>query len=409
VTEHHTTVCIAGGGPAGLMLGLLLARAGVAVTVLEKHRDFLRDFRGDTIHPSTMDLLEQLDLTEAVEKIDHTAVRTLDAVIHGVRITPVDFGALQGGHGRLRFMPQWDLLNMLAQAAAQEPNFTLMFETAATGLLRSGERIVGVSALRNGEPVTIRADLTVAADGRSSVLRAESGLAVKRYGVPIDVLWFRLGRPAVDPPPTIAYLSTDGVVVTVPRSGYYQVALLIEKGSWADVRAGGLPAFRRTVGTIAPFLADELTRLLEWDEVQLLSVQIDRLEKWHLPGFLAIGDAAHAMSPAFGVGINYAIQDAVATANLLAGPLTDGTLDQGHLAAVQSRRYPATRKMQFLQRSVHRFVGRPGGGGRTPPEAALSRTAPAVARLMRPLLGRLVGRGFRPEVISPEVLRVRRP
>lgn len=223
------------------------------------------------------------------------------------------------------------------------------------------------------------------------------------------MLWFRLGRPAVNPPPTIAYLSTDGVVVTVPRSDYYQVALLIEKDSWADVRAGGLSAFRRTVGTIAPFLTDEVARLESWDAVQLLSVQIDRLEKWHLPGFLAIGDAAHAMSPAFGVGINYAIQDAVATANLLAGPLTDGTLDQDHLAAVQRRRFPATRKMQFLQRAVHRFVGRPGGGGNTPPDAALSRTAPVAARLMRPLLGRLVGRGFRPEVIAPEVLRAGRP
>jgi 2-polyprenyl-6-methoxyphenol hydroxylase-like FAD-dependent oxidoreductase len=373
---------------------------------LEKHRDFLRDFRGDTIHPSTMDLLEQLDLTDAVEQIEHTAVRTLDAVIHGVRITPVDFGALQGGHGRLRFMPQWDLLNMLAQAASREPNFTLMFETAATDLLRDGERVVGVSAVRNGQPLTIRADLTVAADGRSSVLRDASGLVVKSYGVAIDVLWFRLGRPAVNPPPTIAYLSTDGVLVTVPRSGYYQVALLIEKGSWPQVRAEGLTAFRRTVGELAPFLADEVDAVESWADVQLLSVQVDRLEKWHLPGFLAIGDAAHAMSPMFGVGINYAIQDAVATANLLVDPLRNGRLEERHLAAVQSRRYPATRKMQFLQRAVHRFVGRPGGDGHAPPRAALSRTAPAVARLMRPLLGRLVGRGFRPEVIAPAILRV---
>lgn len=409
LTENHTTVCVAGGGPAGLMLGLLLARAGIAVTVLEKHRDFLRDFRGDTIHPSTMDLLEQLGLTEAVQEIEHTAVRTLDAVIHGVRITPVDFGALQRGVGRLRFMPQWDLLNMLTEAASKEPTFTLMFETAATGLLRRGEHVVGVSALQAGQPITIRADLTVAADGRSSVLREASGLTVRRYGVPIDVLWFRLGRPVVNPPPTIAYLSTDGVVVTVPRSDYYQVALLIEKGSWAQVRAGGLAAFRSTVGTIAPFLTDEVGVVDSWDDVQLLSVQIDRLEKWYLPGFLAIGDAAHAMSPAFGVGINYAIQDAVAAANLLVTPLRDGVLTEGHLEAVQNRRYPATRKMQALQRAVHRFVGRPGADGHVPPRAVLSRTAPAVARLIRPLLGRLVGRGFRPEVIAAEVLRVRQP
>ena len=407
MADRQTTVCIAGGGPAGLMLGLLLARAGVAVTVLEKHRDFLRDFRGDTIHPSTMDLLEQLDLTAAVEEIEHTAVRTLDAVIHGVRITPVDFGALQGGCGRLRFMPQWDLLNMLAQAARQEPNFTLLFQTTATGLLRDGEQVIGVEALSGGLPITIGADLTVAADGRSSVLREASGLTVKRYGVPIDVLWFRLGRPAVDPPPTIAYLSNDGVVVTVPRSGYYQVALLIEKGSWSQVRAAGLAAFHSAVGRTAPFLAEEVKAVRTWDDVQLLSVQIDRLEKWHLPGFLAIGDAAHAMSPAFGVGINYAIQDAVAAANLLSTALLSGGVSEQDLASVQRRRYPATRKMQFLQRAVHGFVGRPGGGGHVPPRAVLSWTAPVVARFMRGPLGRLVGRGFRPEVIAPALLAAR--
>ena len=389
------------------MLGLLLARSGIAVTVLEKHSDFLRDFRGDTIHPSTMDLLEQLGLTAALEDIEHTAVRTLDSVIHGVRLTPVDFGALEGGSGRLRFMPQWDLLNMLTEAAGREPGFTLMFDTTATGLLRAGGDVVGVTATSNGAPIEIHADLTVAADGRASVLRKESGLPIKRYGVPIDVLWFRLARPAVDPPPTIAYVSTDGVVITVPRAGYYQVALLIAKGSWQDVQAAGLAAFRRTVATIVPFLATEVSGLESWDDVQLLSVQIDRLEKWYLPGFLAIGDAAHAMSPAFGVGINYAIQDAVATANLLVGPLRDRVLTEGDLAAVQRRRYPPTRKMQALQRAVHRFVGRPGGDGHVPHPALLARTAPFAARLIRPLLGRLVGMGFRPETINEQVLHGR--
>ncbi|MET3807818.1 2-polyprenyl-6-methoxyphenol hydroxylase-like FAD-dependent oxidoreductase [Nakamurella sp. UYEF19] len=409
-SDRRTSVCIAGGGPAGLMLGLLLARAGVAVTVLEKHSDFLRDFRGDTIHPTTMDLLEQLALTEAFEAIEHTAVRTLDSVIHGVRITAVDFGALQGGHGRLRFMPQWDLLNLLKDAAAQEPSFTLMMNTAVTGLVREGGRVVGVTARSangtsgDGDQVTIRADLTVAADGRASVLREASGLEVKRYGVPIDVLWFRLDRPPVDPPPTIAYLSTDGVVITVPRSGYYQVALLIEKGSWDQFRARGLAAFRNTIAQIVPFLVEPLAGLQGWDELQLLSVQIDRLQKWYLPGFLAIGDAAHAMSPAFGIGINYAIQDAVATANLLARPLRDGVLTENHLAAIQRRRYPPTRRMQAVQRVVNRFVGRPGDGGHLPNPAILSRAAPLVARLTRPLLGRLVGRGFRPETIAAHIL-----
>lgn len=408
MTDRRTTVCIAGGGPAGLILGLLLARAGVRVTVLEKHSDFLRDFRGDTIHPTTMHLIEQLGLTEAFEAIEHTAVRTLDSVIHGVRITAVDFGALQGGRGRLRFMPQWDLLNLLKDAAVQEPSFTLMMNTAVTGLVREGERVVGVTATAgNGDPITIRADLTVAADGRASVLRGASGLKVKHYGVPIDVLWFRLDRPSFDPPPTIAYLSTDGVVITVPRSGYYQVALLIEKGSWEEFRARGLPAFRDTVAQIVPFLAGPLAGLGGWEDLQLLSVQIDRLQKWHLPGFLAIGDAAHAMSPAFGVGINYAIQDAVATANLLARPLLEGSLTEDHLAAIQRRRDPPTRKMQAVQLLVNRFVGRPGGGGHVPHPAVLSRAAPVVALLTRSILGRLVGRGFRPETIAAHILECR--
>jgi 2-polyprenyl-6-methoxyphenol hydroxylase-like FAD-dependent oxidoreductase len=409
----ETTVCIAGGGPAGMMLGLLLARAGIDVTVLEKHADFFRDFRGDTIHPSTVEVLAQLGLLERLRGIDHTAVKTLDAVLKGVRITAASFTGRRGHANRLLFMPQWDLLNLLAEAGRALPNFHLLMGTQATGLMREGDAVTGVRArteiaqgAENAPDLEITAALTIAADGRTSVLRDAAGLAAQEYGIPVDVLWFRVPRPAgVNPPDTIAYITDTDLVITIPRTGYYQTALLIPKGTFEGIKAHGLAAFRRQVLAVVPFLSPTFDAVRGWDDVKLLTVQIDRLPRWHRPGLLAIGDAAHAMSPAFGVGINYAVQDAVAAANLLIPALRSGALTEDHLAAVQARREPPVRRMQAIQRRLHAVIGRPGGGRSLPSAAVIRRVAPPLAYLLRPIIGRLIGWGFRPEHIDPDVLR----
>ena len=401
-------VCIAGGGPAGMMLGLLLARAGIDVIVVEKHADFLRDFRGDTIHPSTLDLLAQLDLLAELDSISHTDVTSLDAVLLGVRTHPVDFGRLRHGARRLVMMPQWDLLDLLSKAALARPNFTLLMESEATGLMGAEGRTTGIQVRTPTGICTIGAGLTVIAEGRSSGLRELADLPLRDYGAPIDVLWFRLPRPRHNPPDTIIYITEHQVMVTIPRPGYYQAALLVAKGGFDQIREQGLPAFRATVADTVPFLAETVDAVEDWDDVKLLTVQINRLTRWHRPGLLAIGDAAHAMSPAFGVGINYAIQDAVATANLLVEPLRTGTVHDHHLAAVQRRREPPVARMQALQRGVHRLVARPGGGRRLPPAALLRVLSAATGPITRPVATRVIGRGFRPEVIDVDVLRARR-
>ncbi|HAM26307.1 MAG TPA: monooxygenase, partial [Microbacteriaceae bacterium] len=301
-----------GGGPAGLMLGLLLARAGVDVTVLEKHADFLRDFRGDTIHPSTIDLMDELGLSKRFLALPQNDVATLDFVVSGNRIRPIDFSRLRGGARFLALMPQWDFLNFLAAEAARYPNFRLELRAEVTGLVRSGSRVVGVIATTPDGPLEVRAPLTVAADGRSSVARAASGLVARDFGVPIDVLWFRLPKVGKAPPDTLAYLDGNSMVLTIPRGEYYQSGMVIAKGGFDEIRAGGIDAFRARLVSAAAFLEPVVGTLTSWDQVSLLSVQVDRLDRWYLPGFLCIGDAAHAMSPAFGVGVNYAIQDAVA-------------------------------------------------------------------------------------------------
>lgn len=400
-----TTVCVAGGGPAGMMLGLLLARAGIEVVVLEKHRDFFRDFRGDTIHPSTLDLLDQLGLLERLNQIPHTSVSSLDAVVKGVRVTPVDFSSLRRGARRLVLMPQWDLLDLLSSAAEQLPAFSLLMNAEATGLVREGSQVKGVRVRRPDGELQVNALLTVAADGRSSTLRAVSGLQVVDHGVPIDVMWFRLPRPEANPPDTIAYLSDSDVVITIPRTGYYQTAMLIGKDTFGAVQQAGVPALCRSVVETVPFLEPSVAALTSWEEVKLLSVQINRLQRWYQPGLLAIGDAAHAMSPAFGVGINYAIQDAVATVNLLLAPLRAGRVTEQDLARVQRRREPPVRKMQALQRRVHNVVGRPGGGANLPSPERLRVIFTALLPLLRPVISRVIGQGFRPERISADVLR----
>jgi 2-polyprenyl-6-methoxyphenol hydroxylase-like FAD-dependent oxidoreductase len=401
-----TQCCIAGGGPAGMMLGLLLARAGVDVIVLEKHADFFRDFRGDTIHPSTLDLIDQLGLRDQFDAISHNELSRLDMVLNGTRVTPVNFGLLRRGNNRLAFMPQWDFLKLLADAAARLPKFRLILEADATALVRDGDSVTGVTATTATGTLTIDADLTVAADGRASALRAASGLPVTEFGVPLDVLWFRLPRPEVNPPDTLGYVTPETLFITIPRTGYYQTAMIIPKDGFEAVKSAGLPEFRSKLARSVPFLAPVVDAVKSWDDVKLLSVQINRLERWHLPGLLCIGDAAHAMSPAFGVGINYAIQDAVAAANLLFEPLLAGRLTEEDLARVQKRRARPVARMQSLQLALHNAIGRPGGGAILPsplpwPLRALLKVVVPPLRLVT---AHVLGRGFRPERISRALL-----
>ena len=398
----HTRCCVVGGGPAGMMLGLLLAKAGVDVIVLEKHLDFFRDFRGDTIHPSTLDLIDQLGLRAQFDAVPQTALATVDVVINGNRLTPVDLSHLHGPNRSIALMPQWDFLNLLAAEARRHPGFRLIMGAEVTGLLREGNRTVGVRASTAEGPIEIRALLTVAADGRDSTVRAAAGLVPREYGVAIDVLWFRLPKPDREPPSTFGYLNGETMVITFPRTDYYQSAMLIPKGAFASVQSEGIEEFRARIVRAAPFLAPVVGAILGWDQVKLLTVQVNRLDRWWLPGLLCIGDAAHAMSPAFGVGINYAIQDAVAAARVLAALLRGGSLSARALRRVQRRRLPPVRLMQPVQLALHNVIARPGGGAflHHPMRWHERAIAAALLPVLRRLSARMIGRGFRPERIG---------
>lgn len=390
-----TTCLVAGGGPAGMMLSYLLARWGVQTLLVEKHGDFFRDFRGDTVHPSTTELLAELGLLdEFLRQVPHQNVEQLGIGFNGQTFDLIDFRHLPTTCKYVVFMPQWDFLNFLADNAKRYPTFRLEMNTEATGLLRDGDRVTGVTALTPAGPVEIHADLTVACDGRWSVIREQSGLPLKEFPMPIDALWFRLPR-GESAPETLGYLGGGQMILAINRGQYWQCGTIIDKDSFERVKAEGLPAFRSRVAAAAPFLAASLGVLTDWDQVKLLSVRANRLRQWWLPGLLCIGDAAHAMSPVGGIGVNYAIADAVAAANTLTGPLLNGHVDDQDLRAVQKRRQTPTKVAQSLQGAQ---TGNLARMSKTDPPLwmlrLLSRSAP-----VKRLLGRIVGLGFRREHI----------
>lgn len=392
----ETTCCVVGGGPAGMMLGYLLARRGVEVTVLEKHQDFFRDFRGDTVHPSTLQLLHELGLLEDFLELPHQQVESVGVVVGGETFKVADFRHLPTQCKFVALMPQWDFLNFLSGHAKRFPAFRLLMQHEAVDLLRDGKRIVGVLARNNGQEVRVHADLVVGCDGRHSVTRQAAGLEVIEHGVPIDVLWFRLSRRPGDPAQVLGNVNYGKALILIDRSDYFQAGLIVPKGSYSRIQSLGLDAFHTAVAQIAPWLGDRVNELSDWDQMKILTVQINRLRRWHRPGLLCIGDAAHAMSPAGGVGINLAIQDSVAAANRLTLPLQQKRLRNRHLAAVQRRRVFPTRLTQAIQLAAHRGFARVfenTGPIHAPwPMKAVQRI-PGIHRA----LGYAVGVGARPE------------
>ncbi|MFD3038404.1 FAD-dependent oxidoreductase [Mycolicibacterium senegalense] len=390
-----TTCAIVGGGPAGMMLGLILARCGVAVTVMEKHADFLRDFRGDTVHPSTMRMLDELGLFGEFDKIGYSKVEKAEFPVDGRPVTLVDFRRLRQPHPYVAMVPQWDFLDLLADAGRSEPNFTLRMRTEVTGLLRDGDRITGVRYTSPDGDGELRAELTMACDGRTSVVRRAAGLSTRDYPVPFDVWWFRLPRTEDGQYSLIPRTAPGRALIMIPRTGYFQVAYLIPKGSDRQLRARGLDAFHAELAELIPE-ADTET-LTSWDDVKHLDVQLNRLRRWHRDGLLCIGDAAHAMSPVGGVGINVAIQDAAAAARLLYQPLREHRVTESDLAAVQRRRALPTTVTQGLQRILHRQVMAPVmAGADITPAGALVRIVRRLPQLTA-FPAYLVGTGVRPE------------
>jgi 2-polyprenyl-6-methoxyphenol hydroxylase-like FAD-dependent oxidoreductase len=399
-SEVATRCVIVGGGPAGMMLALLLARAGVSVFVLEKHADFLRDFRGDTIHASTLEIMHELGLLDAFLRRPHQEVRTLGAQIGSAFVEIADFTHLPARCPFIALMPQWDFLDFLAGEAQRHPAFRLAMRAEATDLLREEGRVVGVAAATPEGNLAVRADLVIAADGRHSLMREKAGLEILDIGAPMDVLWLRLSRHPGDPGQTLGRVEAGRIFITLDRGDYWQCAFIIPKGGFDRVRRRSLAAFRDEIVTLAPHFADRVGEIADWEDVKLLTVAVDRLRVWHRPGLLCIGDAAHAMSPIGGVGINLAIQDAVAAANILAPQLRQGPVGEDVLHAVQRRREFPTRATQAVQVFLqNRVVGRVLDRAtplRLPPALRLFRRWP----ILRRLPARLIGLGIRPEHVA---------
>ena len=399
----NTRCCIAGGGPAGMMLGYLLARAGVEVVVLEKHADFLRDFRGDTIHPSTLEVMYELGLLEDFLRHPHQELAQIAGQIGAEKIILADFSHLPTKCKFIAFMPQWDFLEFIKEHACGYPTFKLKLEAEVTDLIEAGNNIVGVRAKTPAGTLEAYADLVVGADGRNSVVRDRSGLEIERLGAPIDVLWFRLPRQPDDQMQALGRFANGKIMVMINRETYWQCGYVIRKGALHQIRERGLEAFRQDILSLAPFLGDRIKEIRDWDQIKLLTVLVDRLRQWYRPGLLCIGDAAHAMSPVGGIGINLAIQDAVAAANILWRPLSEGWISPSHLQKVQWRRELPTRLTQWAQVQVQqRVLGRVLGNTQqvaAPGFLKLFKKYPVLRRIP----ARLIGIGVRPEhVRTPE-------
>ncbi len=396
--QLSTGVCIVGGGPCGMMLGVLLARAGIDVTVLEKYPDFFRDFRGDTVHPSTLELLLELGWLDEFLALPHNEIRTISASIAGETVGIADVTHLPTHCKFVVLMPQWDFLNFLAERGRRYPTFHLMMQTEGVGLIESEGRVTGVRAKSTSGDVTIAAKLVVGADGRHSTIRTLAGFAVEDLGAPMDVLWMRIPKHPGDPVQQLGTIRTGHMLVTLDRGDYWQCAYLIRKGGFDELKAGGIGALQRELVETAPALADRVSVLDDWSKVSMLQVCVDRLERWHRPGLLCIGDSAHAMSPIGGIGINLAIQDAVAAANILWAPLCNGaTPTDADLQRVQDRRMFPTKVTQAFQIFVQDRAIDPilkGAHIDAPPLAMrLLDEFPALRRLP----ARLIGMGVRPE------------
>jgi 2-polyprenyl-6-methoxyphenol hydroxylase-like FAD-dependent oxidoreductase len=395
--------CIVGGGPAGMMLGYLLGRAGIDVVVLEKHADFFRDFRGDTVHPSTLQVMDELGLIDGFLKLPHQRLQKLDGMFGGTSVRIADLSRVDTKYPFIAFMPQWDFLNFLREAGQRFSSLKVMMNAEAVDLIRQGDQIAGVRVTTPEGMLDIRADLTIACDGRHSIVRERAGLAVEEIGAPMDVLWFRAGRRPDETENVFARVEPGSMMVTFDRGDYWQCAYVIAKGQYDAVKARGLPALLDNVARMAPILKAGLSDVKGWDDVKLLTVAINRLKRWTLPGLLCIGDAAHAMSPVGGVGVNLAVQDAVATANLLAAKLASGCPSEDELDAVRRRReFPVkvTQRMQVTaQNNIINAALKSGG---QPVKVPLVVRLITAVPWLQGITARFVGVGVRPEhVHSP--------